>query len=165
MGNAKDTDYTERMPKGSAGLVMYRMRGGEIEVLLVHPGGPFWAKKDAGAWFIPKGEAKPDEDLFSAAKREFMEETGLKAEGKFPELGSVKHKSGKVVTAWAFEGDCEPASIKSNTFSMEWPPRSGKQQEFPEVDRAAFYTIEEARGKMHPAEFEFLTRLGRALRF
>lgn len=163
MGNAKDTDYTERMPKVSAGLVMYRMRGGEIEVLLVHPGGPFWAKKDAGAWFIPKGEAKPDEDLFSAAKREFMEETGIRPEGKFMELSSVKHKSGKVVTAWVFEGDCEPASIKSNTFSMEWPPRSGKQQEFPEVDRAAFYTIEEAREKMHPAEFEFLTRLGKAV--
>lgn len=151
------------MPKASAGLVMYRMRGGEIEVLLVHPGGPFWATKDAGAWFIPKGEAAPDEDLFSAANREFTEETGLKAGGKFLELGSVKHKSGKTVTAWAFEGDCEPASIKSNTFSMEWPPRSGKQQEFPEVDRAAFYTIEEAREKMHPAEFEFLTRLGKAV--
>ncbi|MFI5127283.1 MAG: NUDIX domain-containing protein [Candidatus Acidiferrales bacterium] len=159
MGNANDTDYTERMPKASAGLVMYRMRGGKIEVLLVHPGGPFWAKKDAGAWFIPKGETKPDEDLFSAAKREFKEETGLKAEGKFLELGSVKQKSGKVVTAWAFEGDCQPASIKSNTFSMEWPPRSGKQQEFPEVDRAAFYSIEAAREKMHPAEFEFLARL------
>lgn len=151
------------MPKASAGLVMYRMRGGEIEVLLVHPGGPFWAKKDAGAWFIPKGEATPDEDLFSAAKREFTEETGLKAKGKFLELGSVKHKSGKTVTAWAFEGDCEPGSIKSNTFSMEWPPRSGKQKEFPEVDRAAFYTVEAARTKMHPAEFEFLTRLGKAV--
>lgn len=138
---------------------MYRVCGGEIEVLLVHPGGPFWAKKDASAWFIPKGEAKPDEDLFSAAKREFREETGLKAEGKFLELGSVKHKSGKAVTAWAFEGDCEPGSIQSNTFSMEWPPRSGKQQEFPEVDRAAFYTIEAAREKILPAEFAFLTRL------
>ena len=159
MGSARDTDYTERMPKVSAGLVMYRMRGGEIEVLLVHPGGPFWAKKDAGAWFIPKGEVEPHEDLFSAAKREFLEETGLKAEGKFLKLGSVKHKSGKVVTVWAFEGDCEPASIRSNTFAMEWPPRSGKQKEFPEVDRAAFYTIEAAREKMHPAEFEFLTRL------
>jgi len=153
------------MPKVSAGLVMYRMRGGEIEVLLVHPGGPFWAKKDVGAWFIPKGEVKAEEDLFSAAKREFREETGLKPEGKFLELGSVKQKSGKVVTAWAFEGDCEPASIKSNTFRMEWPPRSGKQQEFPEVDRAAFYSIEAAREKMHPAEFEFLSRLRRALRF
>lgn len=158
-GNANDTDYTGRMPKVSAGLVMYRMRGGEIEVLLVHPGGPFWAKKDAGAWFIPKGEAKPDEDLFSAAKREFMEETGIKPEGKFLELGSVKHKSGKTVTAWAFESDCKPGSIKSNTFSMEWPPRTGEQKEFPEVDRAAFYTIEAAREKMHAAEFEFLIRL------
>lgn len=163
MGKAKDTDYTERMPKASAGLVMYRVRGGEIEVLLVHPGGPFWAKKDAGAWFIPKGEAKADEDLFTTAKREFAEETGLKAEGRFLELGSVKHKSGKTVTAWAFEGNCDPAAIKSNTFTMEWPPRSGRQQEFPEVDRAAFYTIEAAREKMHPAEFEFLTRLGELL--
>ncbi len=159
MGKTNDTDYTERMPKVSAGLIMYRMRGGEIEVLLVHPGGPFWAKKDVGAWFVPKGEAKPDEDLFSAAKREFTEETGLRAEGKFLELGSVKHKSGKMVTAWAFEGDCDTASIKSNTFTMEWPPRSGKRKEFPEVDRAAFYTVEAAREKMHPAEFEFVTRL------
>jgi predicted NUDIX family NTP pyrophosphohydrolase len=151
------------MPKISAGLIMYRVRGGKIEVLLVHPGGPFWAKKDAGAWFIPKGEANPGEDLFSAAKREFAEETGLKAEGKFLELGSVKHKSGKVVTAWAFEGDCEPGSLKSNTFTIEWPPKSGKQKEFPEVDRAAFYTLEMAREKMHLAEFEFLTRLGELL--
>ncbi|MGH9728188.1 MAG: NUDIX domain-containing protein [Candidatus Acidiferrales bacterium] len=151
------------MAKNSVGLILYRRRGGEIEVLLVHPGGPFWAKKDAGAWFIPKGEANPGEDLFSAAKREFIEETGLKAEGKFLELGSVKHKSGKVVTAWAFEGDCEPASIKSNTFTIEWPPRSGKQKEFPEVDRAAFYTIEAAREKMHAAEFELVERLGKAV--
>jgi len=147
------------MGKSSAGLIMYRVDGGEIEVLLVHPGGPFWAKKDVGAWFIPKGEAKPDEDLFSAAKREFAEETGLRPEGKFLELGSVRNKSGKTVTAWAFEGNCDPASIKSNTFTMEWPPRSGKQKEFPEVDRAAFYTVEAAREKMHAAEFEFLTRL------
>ncbi len=138
---------------------MYRVYGGETEVLLVRPGGPFWAKKDVGAWFIPKGEAKPDEDLFSAAKREFVEETGLRPEGKFLELGSVRNKSGKTVTAWAFEGNCDPASIKSNTFTIEWPPRSGKQKEFPEVDRAAFYTIDAAREKMHAAEFEFLTRL------
>jgi len=147
------------MGKSSAGLIMYRVYGGETEVLLVHPGGPFWAKKDVGAWFIPKGEAKPDEDLFSAAKREFVEETGLRPEGKFLELGSVRNKSGKTVTAWAFEGNCDPASIKSNTFTIEWPPRSGKQKEFPEVDRAAFYTIDAAREKMHAAEFEFLTRL------
>ena len=151
--------YTRKMGKVSAGLILYRMRGGEIEVLLVHPGGPFWAKKDAGAWFIPKGEVKPGEDLFSAAKREFTEETGLKTEGKFLELGSVKHKSGKVVAAWAFEGDCDPGLIESNTFTMEWPPRSGKQKEFPEVDRAAFYAMGAAREKMHAAEFEFLARL------
>ena len=147
------------MAKKSAGLVMYRIRGGALEVLLVHLGGPFWAKKDAGAWFIPKGEIEPGEDELAAAQREFEEETGFKAAGPFIALGSVKHKGGKIVTAWAFEGDCDPASLKSNTFKMEWPPRSGKQREFPEVDRAAFFTVEAAREKMHPAEFEFFPRL------
>jgi len=147
------------MAKKSAGLVMYRIRGGALEVLLVHLGGPFWAKKDAGAWFIPKGEIEPGEDELAAAQREFEEETGFKAAGPFIALGSVKHKGGKIVTAWAFEGDCDPASLKSNTFKMEWPPRSGKQREFPEVDRAAFFTVETAREKMHPAEFEFFPRL------
>ena len=147
------------MAKKSAGLVMYRIRGGALEVLLVHLGGPFWAKKDVGAWFIPKGEIEPGEDELAAAQREFEEETGFKAAGPFIALGSVKHKGGKIVTAWAFEGDCDPASLKSNTFKMEWPPRSGKQREFPEVDRAAFFTVEAAREKMHPAEFEFFPRL------
>jgi len=147
------------MAKKSAGLVMYRIRGGALEVLLVHLGGPFWAKKDAGAWFIPKGEIEPGEDELAAAQREFEEETGFKPSRPFIALGSVKQKGGKVVTAWAFEGDCDPAALKSNTFKMEWPPRSGKEREFPEVDRAAFFTIEAARGKMHPAEFEILERL------
>ncbi|HXX20881.1 MAG TPA: NUDIX domain-containing protein [Candidatus Acidoferrum sp.] len=154
------------MPKKSAGLVMYRIRSGALEILLVHLGGPFWAKKDAGAWFIPKGEIAPGEDELSAAQREFHEETGFKLAsptrgpvGPFIPLGTVKHKSGKAVTAWAFQGDCDPSALKSNTFKMEWPPRSGKQQEFPEVDRAAFFTLEAAREKMHPAEFEFLLRL------
>lgn len=151
------------MPKTSAGLVMHRMRDGKLEVLLVHLGGPFWAKKDQGAWFIPKGEIASGEDELAAAKREFQEETGLKAEGEFMPLGSVKHKSGKTVIAWAFEGDCEPAALKSNTFTMEWPPRSGKQREFPEVDRAAFFTMEAAREKIHPAEFELLARLAKTL--
>jgi len=147
------------MAKKSAGLVMYRIRGGALEVLLVHLGGPFWAKKDAGAWFIPKGEIEPGEDELAAAQREFEEETGFKPSRPFIALGSVKQKGGKVVTAWAFEGDCDSAALKSNTFKMEWPPRSGKQREFPEVDRAAFFTIEAAREKIHPAEFELLGRL------
>lgn len=147
------------MPKKSAGLLMYRIRGGELEVLLVHPGGPYWTRKDAGAWFIPKGEVAPGEDDAAAAIREFQEEIGLTPHGPFLMLGAVQHKSGKIVTAWAFEGDCDPATLTSNTFSMEWPPHSGKQQEFPEVDRAAFFTVKAAQQKMHAAEFEFVTRL------
>ena len=152
------------MPKKSAGLLMYRVRNGALEVLLVHLGGPFWTKKDAGAWFLPKGEIEPGEDDLSAAKREFEEETGLKPTSAFLPLGSVKHKSGKIVTAWAFEGDCDPSSLKSNTFTMEWPPRSGKQQEFPEIDRAGFFTLEAARIKMHPTELEFFIRLDESTR-
>jgi predicted NUDIX family NTP pyrophosphohydrolase len=151
------------MSKVSAGLVMYRKGSPQLEVLLVHLGGPFWAKKDAGAWFIPKGEVNPGEDELSAAKREFEEETGLRPDGAFLALGSVKHKSGKKVTAWAFQGDCDPASLRSNTFQMEWPPRSGKTREFLEIDRAAFFTIQAAREKMHAAEFEFLSRLAEVL--
>ena len=147
------------MNKISAGLLMYRKRNAHLEVLLVHLGGPFWAKKDAGAWFVPKGEVNPGEDELAAAKREFAEETGLTPGTELLALGSVKHKSGKKVSAWAFEGDCDPATLRSNTFQMEWPPRSGKMREFPEIDRAAFFTIEAARQKMHPAEFEFLPRL------
>jgi predicted NUDIX family NTP pyrophosphohydrolase len=138
---------------------MYRVRDGALEVLLVHPGGPFWVRRDAGAWFIPKGEVAPGEDEAAAAIREFTEETGLKPHGPYLALGAVQHKSGKVVTAWAFEGDCDPSGLTSNTFSIEWPPRSGKQREFPEVDRAAFFTISEAKHKMHEAEFEFVSRL------
>ena len=151
------------MAKRSAGLAMYRIRSSALEILLVHLSGPFWAKKDAGAWFIPKGEIAPGEDELAAARREFHEETGFKAAGPFISLGSVKHKSGKSVTAWAFQGDCDPSALKSNTFKMEWPPRSGKQQEFPEVDRAAFFTLDAAREKMHPAEFEFFLRLAKHL--
>jgi predicted NUDIX family NTP pyrophosphohydrolase len=148
------------MAKASAGLLMYRKRGVQWEVLLVHLGGPFWSNKDAGAWFVPKGEINPGEDELSAAKREFEEETGLHPPvGEFLPLGSVKHKSGKTVTAWAFEGDCDPATLRSNTFQVEWPPHSGKMREFPEIDRAAFFTLEAAREKMQPAELEFLARL------
>ncbi len=146
------------MAKKSAGLLMYRRRRG-LEVLLVHPGGPFWKKKDEGAWFLPKGEVDAGEDELSASRREFEEETGIKPVGPFLALGNVKHKSGKSVAAWAFEGDCDPAAIKSNTFTLEWPPRSGKEQEFPEVDRAEFFTPEAAREKMHPDEFELVVRL------
>lgn len=147
------------MAKKSAGLLMYRVREGILEVLLVHLGGPFWAKKDAGAWFVPKGEVELGEDELGAAKREFTEETGFDPGDELQPLGSVKHKGGKTVTAWAFEGDCDPATLKSNTFTMEWPPRSGKQKEFPEIDRADFFTVDVARDKIHPAEFEFVERL------
>jgi predicted NUDIX family NTP pyrophosphohydrolase len=147
------------MPKRSAGLMMYRIREGELEILLVHHGGPYWRRKDAGAWFIPKGEVAAGEDDAAAAMREFNEETGLTPRGPFLMLGAVRHKSGKTVTAWAFEGDCDPATLTSNTFSMEWPPHSGKQQEFPEIDRAAFFSMRAAEQKMHQAEFEFVSRL------
>ena len=149
------------MPKLSAGLLMYRMRGGRVELLLVHPGGPFWTKKDAGAWSIPKGEISAEEDDLDAARREFFEETGVLPEGRFNPLGEIVQKGGKVVRAWAFEGDYDPATLKSNTFTMEWPPRSGKQQEFPEIDRAAFFTPEEARIRINPAQAEFIDALER----
>jgi predicted NUDIX family NTP pyrophosphohydrolase len=151
------------MAKMSAGLIMFRRTNAKLEVLLVHLGGPFWAKKDAGAWFIPKGEINPSEDELAAAQREFEEETGVKPTAPFLSLGQVKHKSGKAVTAWAFEGDCNPAVLRSNTFQMEWPPHSGKMREFPEIDRAQFFTVETAREKMHPAEFDFLPRLTKLL--
>ena len=140
---------------------MYRMRGGRVELLLVHPGGPFWTKKDAGAWSIPKGEISAEEDDLDAARREFFEETGVLPEGRFNPLGEIVQKGGKVVRAWAFEGDYDPATLKSNTFTMEWPPRSGKQQEFPEIDRAAFFTPEEARLRINPAQAEFIDALER----
>jgi predicted NUDIX family NTP pyrophosphohydrolase len=151
------------MTRISAGLLMYRKRNQQLEVLLVHLGGPFWTKKDAGAWFVPKGEVNPSENELSAAKREFAEETGLAPGENLLPLGSVKHKSGKKVSAWAFEGDCDPAALRSNTFQMEWPPHSGKTREFPEIDRAAFFTLDAAREKMHPTEFEFVPRLMRLI--
>ena len=118
----------------------------------------------AGAWFIPKGEVDPGEDEFAAAKREFREETGIEAGGEFIALGTVKNTGGKIVHAWAFQGDCNPASIRSNTFMLEWPPRSGRKQEFPEVDRAEFMSVEQARVKMSAAEFELVERLFRSIR-
>jgi predicted NUDIX family NTP pyrophosphohydrolase len=147
------------MPKTSAGLIMYRVRDRIVEVLLVHPGGPLWAKKDQGAWSIPKGEISPGEDALSRAKREFEEETGVIPEGEFVPLGTITQKSGKKVQAWAFAGDCDPKRVRSNTFEMEWPPRSGQKQEFPEVDRAEFFEIEEAKRRINAAQSGLLSEL------
>lgn len=147
------------MAKTSAGLLMYRRHAGALEVLLVHPGGPYWARKDAGAWFIPKGEIEAGESELDAAQREFEEETGIPPVGPYLPLGRIKHKSGKIVIAWAFEGTTDPGTIRSNLFTMEWPPKSGQMQEFPEVDGAAFFTIGSAIGKINTQEHELLTRL------
>jgi predicted NUDIX family NTP pyrophosphohydrolase len=131
--------------KRSAGLLMYRKRKDKLEVLLVHPGGPLWEKKDQGAWTVPKGEYEEDEEPLAAAQREFFEETGFIASGDFIELGSVRQKSGKIVIAWAFEGDCDPAKLVSNTCEIEWPPKSKKRLEIPEVDRGRWFTLSTAR--------------------
>jgi predicted NUDIX family NTP pyrophosphohydrolase len=150
------------MPKESAGLLLFRTKTGAeaaLEVLLVHLGGPFWAKKDEGAWFVPKGKIEAGEEKLAAAQREFREETGFEPQEPFLPLATVKNKSGKTITAWAFRGDGDPAKLRSNTFRMEWPPRSGKMTEFPEIDRAAFFTLAEARVKIHSAEAVFLERL------
>ena len=147
----------------SAGILLYRFREGVLQVLLAHPGGPFWAKKDAGAWTIPKGEIGDSEEPLAAARRELREETGLDLDGEFIALAPVRQKSGKWVHAWALEGDCDPAAIRSNTFSVEWPPRSGKQREFPEIDRAAWFTIPEAREKILAAQAGFLDELERVV--
>jgi predicted NUDIX family NTP pyrophosphohydrolase len=145
----------------SAGLLLYRGSGGAREVLLVHPGGPFWEKKDAGAWSIPKGEYEDDEDPRAAALREFEEELGAApppAEA-LTELGTIRQSGGKQVTAYAAPGDVDASAITSNTFTLEWPPRSGRMQEFPEVDRAGWFSIAEAREKLNPAQAELLDRL------
>jgi predicted NUDIX family NTP pyrophosphohydrolase len=155
-----------RPPRGrrSAGLLLYRTGSGEgsgeLEVLLVHPGGPAWARRDDGAWSIPKGEYENDEDPLAAARREFAEELGSPAPGgDETELGEVRQKSGKVVTGWAVAGDLDVSDITSNTFTMEWPPRSGRMREFPEVDRAQWFTADEARAKLNPAQVPFIDRL------
>jgi predicted NUDIX family NTP pyrophosphohydrolase len=148
------------MTKHSAGILMFRFRENSPEVFLVHPGGPFWAKKDEGAWSIPKGEFNIDsEDPLEGAKREFAEETGFTVEGEFISLDMLKQSGMKIVHAWAVEGECDAAKIKSNTFSMEWPPRSGKQQEFPEIDRAEWFDIETAKIKILKGQRAFLDRL------
>ena len=148
------------MPKPtSAGLLLFRRTSGEIQVLLAHPGGPFWKHKDAGAWTIPKGEIEPGEEPLTAARREFSEETGSIVDGTFRPLGSVRMRSGKVVYAWACEGDIDPATIRSNVFTMEWPPRSGRQQQFPEADRAAWFPLAEARRRILSAQAPLLDHL------
>jgi predicted NUDIX family NTP pyrophosphohydrolase len=151
------------MPRISAGLMMYRLRGGTLEVLLAHPGGPYFVNKDDGAWTIPKGEIDQGEDLLAAAKREFQEETGLVPKGPFLALAPIKQKGGKIVHAWAFEGDCDPAALVSNTFSMEWPPKSGKQMEFPEVDRAEFFETDRALRKIKAGQETLVEELRRRL--
>jgi predicted NUDIX family NTP pyrophosphohydrolase len=136
------------MAKRSAGLLMYRWRDRKLEVFLVHPGGPFWAKKDLGAWSIPKGEYGEGENPLEAARREFTEETGFEAEGELIDLGTIKQASGKLVSVWAVEGDCDPGKLRSNTCLIEWPPRSGRQMEIPEVDRGAWFGVDEARQRI-----------------
>ncbi len=155
------------MPKRSAGIVLFRRTGGELEVLLVHPGGPFWARRDLGAWSIPKGEVDPGEDERACALRELAEETGTAfadvSQDALLALGEVRMRSGKVVTAWALQGDLDAAAVASNSFELEWPPRSGRVQTFPEVDRAAWLALDAAREKLLPAQTPFLDRLAEAV--
>ena len=151
------------MAKVSAGILVFRRSAGAVEVFLVHPGGPFWAKKDDGAWSIPKGELAPGEDPLAAAKREFREETGQAIEGDFISLGDIRQASGKVVAAWAVEGEIDARAIASNSFEMEWPPRSGRRQSFPEVDRAAWFSLDEARRRINRGQTAFLERLRKLL--
>ena len=147
----------------SAGLLMYRRDEGGLQVLLVHPGGPFFRNKDEGAWSIPKGEVGPGEDPLAAAVREFAEETGVEPTGPFLALTPVKQKGGKVVHAWAFEGDCDPAALVCNTFTIEWPPRSGRRVEFPEIDRAGFFGLAEARRKVNAGQAPLIDELERVV--
>lgn len=151
------------MAPKSAGVLVYRIRDGILEVLLAHPGGPFWSKKDAGAWGIPKGEIGETEDPLAAAKRELLEETGLEFAGEFIALTPVRQKAGKVVHAWAVEGDCDPGAIRSNQFELEWPPRSGKMREFPEIDRAGWFALPEARIKILERQRPLLDELERVV--
>ena len=154
------------MPKQSAGLLLYRIGVGGLEVLLVHPGGPFWARKDDGAWSIPKGEVEEGEDALDVALREFEEELGSAApvaRDALVDVGTIRQKAGKVVAAWAGEGDFDPSGLRSNTFSIEWPPRSGQEKEFPEVDRAAWFGLAEARVKVLEAQAELIDRLAAVL--
>jgi predicted NUDIX family NTP pyrophosphohydrolase len=151
------------MAKRSAGLLMFRRTGSELEVFLVHPGGPFWSGKDSGAWTVPKGEYVDGEEPLDAARREFAEETGFLAAGEFIDLGTIRQTSGKVVIAWAFEGDCDPAQLVSNSCEIEWPPRSGKKVEIPEVDRGAWFSVARARQAILKSQEPFLDVLASKL--
>jgi len=143
----------------SAGILLYRQQAGALQVFLVHPGGPFWKNKDEGAWSIPKGEAAEGADLLETARREFQEETGAQASGEWTELAPLRQKSGKVVHAWAVRGDIDADAIVSNTFEMEWPPRAGRMQSFPEVDRGAWFNVQEARLKILAGQRGFIDQL------
>ncbi|MDQ2966616.1 MAG: NUDIX domain-containing protein [Chloroflexota bacterium] len=148
------------MPKPSAGLLLYRRRGDSVEVLLAHPGGPLWAKRDAGVWSVPKGEIETGEKPFDVARREFHEETGHKPPaGECLSLGEIRQKSGKLVVAWACEGDLDPTTSESNTFPLEWPPGSGNWIDVPEIDRVEWFAPDEARRRLNPAQAEFVDRL------
>jgi len=151
------------MTKKSAGILLYRFREGELQVFLVHPGGPFWARKDKAAWSIPKGEFDDLEAPLEAAKREFQEETGMPVTGDFINLGEIKQPGRKIIYVWAVEGDCDPAAIKSNTFEMQWPPKSGKYKSFPEVDRAGWFSLGAAREKLHKGQVVLIDRLAEKL--
>jgi predicted NUDIX family NTP pyrophosphohydrolase len=152
------------MPKQAAGILLFRRRSSGLEVLLAHPGGPLWARKDDGAWTLPKGQFTADEAPLAAATREFEEEMGSKPSGEVQSLGTVKQPSGKVIHAWAAESDFNVTTVRSNLFAMEWPPRSGRMGEFPEVDRAAWFSIAEARRKILKGQQPFLDRLLALLR-
>jgi predicted NUDIX family NTP pyrophosphohydrolase len=152
------------LAKQSAGLLMYRRTAdGAVEVLLAHPGGPYWRRKDAAAWTLPKGEFEPGEDALACAMREFQEETGCVPTGPFAPLGEIRQLSGKRVCAWTFQGDLDPAQLESNLFELEWPPRSGQLQQFPEVDRVGWFGLEAARAKLLPAQVAFIDRLAQML--
>jgi len=151
------------MPKRSAGLLLYRRVNHAVEVFLVHPGGPIWANRDDAAWSLPKGEYLEGEDPLSAAKREVIEETSVAVDGHFLPLGEARQPSGKIVTAWAIEKDIDPAHVRSNTFLMEWPPKSGEMREFPEVDKGGWFPVPEARKKLLKGQLPFLDRLAQAL--
>lgn len=150
--------------KLSAGILLHRLRGGQVEVFLVHPGGPFWAPKDDRAWSIPKGEYEAVADPLAAAKREFQEETGFEVEGTFHSLTTLKQPGGKLISAWAVEGDVDASALTSNTFTMEWPPKSGRVREFPEVDRGAWFDLSSARVKLQSGQRAFLDQLQELLR-
>jgi predicted NUDIX family NTP pyrophosphohydrolase len=149
--------------KRSAGLLLFRRARGDLQVLLAHPGGPFWQRRDAGAWTIPKGEYQAPEAAIDAARREFAEETGFAVVPPLLPLGDIVQAGGKRISAWAFEGDADPAALRCNEFELEWPPRSGVRRRFPEIDRVAWYSLDEAREKLLPAQRELLDRLQRVL--